>query len=68
MNLKPLGKALINMDHLLCLQPAEPPNKAIIATFDTGQVVVVEDDDPSTTIRSQCIEFGKGATNAAGTT
>jgi len=68
MDFKLLGKAMINMDHLLCLQPAEQPNKAIIATFNTGQVVAMEDTDPPTTIRNQCIELGILPSTDSGTT
>lgn len=48
-----LGKAVINSERVLCLQEAEHPNSmepAIEITYDTGQIVYVEDKEPSQTI------------------
>jgi hypothetical protein len=48
-----VGKALVDVDRVLCVQKADIQNNenAITITFDTGQAVVIEDDNPVVTIK-----------------
>lgn len=68
-NLKELGKALVSADRILCLQTLSAPGGkeyAVEVTFDTGQVVTIEDSDPAAAI-SRYSE-SSSSVDSAGTT
>jgi hypothetical protein len=53
MSFRKLGDAVVNSDRVLCIQTLRHPGDkeyAIGVTYDTGQMVVIEDAKPSETI------------------
>jgi hypothetical protein len=66
MSFRLIGKSAIDIDRMLCMQPAPNSDKAIIITFDTGEKVTIEDDDPAKTIASHLTHNGTSRTSSTG--
>ncbi len=69
MSFRLLGDALVCTDRVLCMKPEEAVNngKAIAITFDTGQVVTIDSENPSAMIADYLTPRGRSVTNSTGT-